>query len=606
VPVNVELDDATQKIRIHAEYRYKDLVKTLPGSKWDQKANTWTVPRSWSGCLALRSTFGASLEIGPNLSDWAFNERKTRVDPANALRDAISSDVGDADLYPHQRAGVQFLATARRALLADEPGLGKTAQSIRSLKALHDAGEEVFPAIIVCPSTIKKNWEREFKMWWPDINVQVIDGTPVKRRKQFKNILEPVDGEPTPDVVVINWDSLRLHSRLAPYGSISIAKCKACGGSDANVTEAKCQAHKRELNMIDFKSAVADEIHRAKDPKSQQTRALWAATAGAEIRFALTGTPMAADVTDLWPILHWLDPDEWPSKSRWIDRFVDTMTNAFGGTIVLGIKPAMLDEFYASINPRMRRMLKSIVLDLPPIIYERRDVTMGAKQKKAYEQMRDHMIAEVEGDQFLTASSALTQMTRLLQFASASATLEADPRTGEIKAKLSEPSATLDAVMDDIKSGDFGPDSVAITSVSRQLLELLSARLTKEGIEHGMVTGALTQDQRNAHIDDFQAGRTKFILYTAGAGGVGVTLTAARWLLRIQRPWSLIDDVQVRDRVHRIGSEIHDSIIIQDYVTSDTVQDHVAEVLGVKGDSFEQIVRDKDQIVKILMREKKK
>ena len=363
--------------------------------------------------------------------------------------------------------------------------------------------------------------------------------------------------------------------------------------------------HARELNAIDFKSVVADEIHRSKEPKSKQTRALWAASGDAKIRFALTGTPIANNVLDMWAILHWLSPDEWPSKTRWIDRMINTMLNAFGGMMVLGVKPHMEQEFYAAINPRMRRMLKAKVLPwLPEMMFERRDVEMSTKQKKAYDQMRDLMIAELEGGDAITAPSALTQTIRLLQFASSYAEMSANEETGEVRAILASPSCKVDAVMDDIENGDFGNDSVAVCAVSRQLIDLLSAEMTAKKIPHGLITGAQNEDERQQAIDDFQSGKTKWILFTAQAGGVGVTLTAARRLIMLQRPWSLVDHKQALDRVHRIGSEIHDSIIVTDYVTEGTIEERVIQVLETKADNFEQIVRDKDKLLTLLKDDK--
>lgn len=597
MPVSVDIDPSTGKhIQIDAEWRYKELCKSLPGSSWNTEEKVWRVPLSWSSCLALRSTFKDDLVIGPALEYWAFDEVNKRVTPANALRELETYD-GDEDLFPHQRAGVAFLSTARRALLADEPGLGKTAQAIRALKKLHDDGEEVFPALIVCPNTLKKNWEREFKIWWPGIKTQIIRGTAAKRKKQFE--------EPGVQVYIINWESLRSHSRLAPYGSVALARCVDCGGHDEKISASRCEVHIGELNKIDFKAVVADEIHRSKEPKSKQTRALWSATGDADIRFALTGTPIANNVVDMWSILHWLSPEDWPSKTKWIDRMIDTMMNAFGGMMVIGVKPHMQDEFYKAVNPRMRRMLKKTVLPwLPEVINERRDVEMSAKQKKAYDQMRDLMIAEIEGGETLTAPSVLTQTLRLLQFASSYADIVVNETTGEPKAVLAEPSCKVDQLMDDIKNGDFGDDSVAVCAVSRQLIELLSAAMTKAGIPHGLITGAVDEDERQWAIEDFQAGRTKWILFTAQAGGVGVTLTAARRLIMLQRPWSLVDHKQALDRVHRIGSEIHDSIIITDYVTEGTIEERVIQVLETKADNFEQIVRDKDQLLKLLKDDK--
>jgi SNF2 family DNA or RNA helicase len=273
--------------------------------------------------------------------------------------------------------------------------------------------------------------------------------------------------------------------------------------------------------------------------------------------------------------------------------------------MVIGVKPHMEEEFYKTVNPHMRRMLKKSVLPwLPEVINDRRDVEMGVKQKKAYSQMRDHMLAELESGEVISAPSILTQTLRLLQFSSSYAELVIDESTGEPKAILSEPSCKVDALMTDIKSGDFGEDSVAVCAVSRQLIELLSADLTRAGIDHGLITGAISEDGRQKAIDDFQSGRIKWILFTAQAGGVGVTLTAARRLVMLQRPWSLVDYKQALDRVHRIGSEIHDSIIITDYVTEGSVEERVIEVLGTKADNFEQIVRDKDRLMQLLKDDK--
>ena len=599
MPVSVELDDPGTHIYISADWRFKELCKSIPGATYDSKLQTWKLPVSWSACLALRSTFRDDLVLGERISAWAINERASRIDPVNTLRDLeeLPDGEGDEDLFPHQRAGVKFLSTAKRALLADEPGLGKTAQAIRALKALQNNGEEPFPAMIVCPNTLKKNWQREFKKWWPEVKVQVIKGTATQRRKQF---------DEEADVYVINWESLRSHSRLAPYGSVALARCSACGGHDDKVTENRCEVHLRELNAIDFKSVIADEIHRSKDPKSKQTRALWSATGNAQVRFALTGTPVANNVLDMWPILHWLAPEEWPSRTRWIERMIDTMLNAFGGMMVLGVKPHMESEFQATINPRMRRMLKARVLPwLPEMMFERRDIEMSAKQKKAYEQMRDTMIAELEGSGgAVVAPSVLTQTTRLNQLASSFAEITVDETTLEEKVILAEPSCKVDAVMDDIKAGDFGDDSVAVCAVSRQLIELLSARMTKEGIAHGLITGAQTEDERTKAIDDFQSGKIKWILFTAQAGGVGVTLTTGRRLVMLQRPWSLVDHKQALDRIHRIGSEIHDSVIIMDYVTEGTIEERVLQVLETKADNFEQIVHDKAKLLELLKDDK--
>ena len=599
-----EVSDDGVHVNVFADLMYKDLCKTIPGSNFDRKIEAWRMPLSWATCLALRTTFGTKLSIGPKLTEWATNEKTTRIDPSMWLREQIEAPEGhgDQDLYTYQRVGVKWLTVTKRGLLADEPGLGKSAQAIRALRAAKNEGNDVFPALIVCPNTLKLNWAKEFEMWWPEAKTVVIQGSAVKRRKQFERILNPQEGDETPEVVIINWESLRTHSRLAPYGAVALKRCPACGGKDSKIKETSCEVHERELNKIEFKAVVADEIHRAKNPKAAQARALWAATGDAEYRFALTGTPLSQDVTDLWSIMHWVAPEEWPQKTKWIDRSVDTLMNGFGGIHILGIKATMQEEFFKVLNPRMRRMLKKVCLPfLPPIVHQRRDIEMLPKQRKAYDEMKKNMIARLDGGEFMVATDALTQAKRLQQFATSYAEMEEYPAgSGEYRVKLSDPSATLDAVVEDILNGDFGDSSIAVSAVSSQLLELLKARLEKHKISVGMITGDYAIDVRQNAIEAFQRGEIKVMLYTVQAGGVGVTLTKSNVLLRIERPFSLIDDKQANDRVHRIGSQQHESVLIVDYVVMNSVQSKVHAALERKGEGFEDVVRDREQIRKMI------
>lgn len=576
----------------------KEIAASIPGARWDipEIPGAWSVPLSWNSCLALRSTFEGKLEIGPRLAAWAWREKTERIDPALAMREALDAP-GAPDLYPFQRAGVEFIRLAKRVLLGDDPGSGKTVQAIRGVAALLADGHEVFPMLVVCPNTMKMPWRREFERWWPGVVCSVVKGSAAKRRKAL---------ETPAHVYIINWESLRSHSRLSGYGSTALKKCTDHGGEDPRITENACEVHPRELNRMRFKTVVADECHRAKDPKSKQTRALWAASGDAPFRIGLSGTPIANNVIDLWPILHWLDDREWPSKTRWVDRMVDVMLNAFGGMMVLGVKPHRTEEFYAALHPHFRRMPKKLVLPfLPPIIPEQRDVELSPKQLKAYREMKEKLMADLESG-LLTTPSKLTQTIRLLQLSCAMLDVHEEERvdkdTGEIEtievARLTEPSSKLDDLMHDLT--DLGSESVAIMAVSRQLIELLSERMTKAKIPHGLVTGAQDEDERQRSIDDFQNGKIQFILFTAAAGGAGITLTAARYLIRLQRPWSRVDDVQALNRVHRIGSEIHESIIVIDYVTEGTLEHHVMDVLDNKNESFEGVVRDNDLLLRVL------
>lgn len=596
--VEAEIDPVDPKrISLVSGYTQKEQIKLLAGSSWDRDRNIWTVPLSWTTCLALRGTFGAGLEVGPELNAWALHEIETRIGPTMALRELMDAP-GDADLYPHQRADVAFMLAARQALIGNEPGTGKTASTVRTAMHLFRKGEQPFPILIVTPNTVKRSWRREFHRWWPGLTVTIVTGTALQRRKKLA----------TPShVFIINWEGLRMHSRLAPYGSVALARCRECGGEDESISTTKCEVHKRELNEIPFNLVVADEAHRAKDPKSKQTRALWAASGDAEFRYALTGTPIANDASELWPILHWLSPDEWPTKTKWMERNVDIMYNAFGGTVVSGIKPEREEEFFKSFHPRFRRMLKAQVLkDLPPIVPERRDVEMTPKQLKAYTQMQEQLLADIDGGTIM-APDVLQRTIRLLQLASSYGEVDVIPdpkQPGQFKdvLRLTDPSSKVDAFMDDLS--DFGGQSILVFAVSKQLINLLSARLTKAKIKHGLITGDQTELERDQAINAFQAGHTKIVLSTIQAGGVGVTLSRAGVMAFLQRSWSKVDQVQAENRAQRPGAEEFSSSILKvDYVCPGSVEESVIRSLEGKGENLENIVRDRDAIRRMLLGE---
>lgn len=567
-PVLAELDG--QRIFIDSEMSDRERCKSLPGSRWDRVTRRWHIPLSWAGCRQLRSVFGGRLEIGKELLKWAQEELSNRISPSLQLRDALTvKDEGGlpSGLYPFQQAGAHFLITSHHALLGDPMGAGKTIQTIAAAKATRS-----LPALIICPNSMKRTWGREVKKWWPGVPVYVVEGSALKRKALFAAAVEEKA------VVIMNWESVRLHSRLAPYGSLALTD-----------EEKK----PKELNQIPWRLVVADEAHRMKDPKSKQTRAVWsvAHSPTVQFRWALTGTPLTNAPDTLWPVLHFLSPQEWPSKSSFIDRYCLHGFNAWGGLEVFGIKPDMSEEFFSIFDPRFRRMPKEIILpQLPPIVYERRDVEMTPKQTKAYNSMVESLFAEDDDGTMVIAKNPISQMTRLTQYASAY--IEETPDG----LRLSDPSCKLDQLMEDLE--DFN-EPVVVFAVSRQLIEMAAARLEKAGIPHSVVKGGQSPDVRQNAIDQFQNGGVDVILVVLAAGGTGVTLARSRIGIFLQRSWSNVDQQQAIGRIHRIGSEHHESVIILDYITAGTIEVGQLAVLAGKADMLEDVVRDASSIRKL-------
>lgn len=331
-----------------------------------------------------------------------------------------------------------------------------------------------------------------------------------------------------------------------------------------------------------------------KDARSAQTRAVWALLHDAEFRFLATGTPVAKDIADLWALLHGIEETWFPAKTKYLDYFAETSTNTFGGLEVHGIRGQHRDAFFKIVDPLMRRIPKEAALpELPPVLpVQIRHTVMSVKQKKAYDEMERDMIAQL--NDLLVAPNPLSQLTRLNQFASAAATVAED---GGIR--LASPSSKVDDLADLLEEmGDDEP--LVVAAVSRQLIELAAERLKKLKISFGLITGAQSQYERAETIQRFQAGHLRVAMLTVGAGAEGITLTRSRTLLFMQTPYSNIQYLQARDRVHRIGSEQHDAIRIIKQITPGTIEERREELLAVKQIRMEEVVRDRETLAKLL------
>lgn len=580
-------------IAVATEYAEKDLIKSVPGARWEPSQRMWTVPRSWGACKALRGIFNGRLTLGPELTRWAWDEKNRRIDPATALRTAVSVDVTyHPNLYTYQNAGVAWLVTAEQGALCDDMGTGKTIQIIIALRTLHLTREPAFPTCVICPNSMTGTWAKEWRKWDDEVTPIVIPKGAAKKRKAFAYAQDAINaGERV--AVILNIEAARLHSRLAPYGSVALTRCVECGGEDEKVTETRCEVHKKELNTLGFKAVVVDEGHRMKDPKAKQTRAIWAVQHGDDVcyRYTLTGTPVANHPGELWPLMHGVAPEDYPVKTKYIDRYCLQSWNPFGGLDIIGVRPETQDEFYDILNPRMRRMPKELVLPhLPRKVRQTRYVEMSPKQRKAYNDIDDQMVTRFEDGSIIMASNNLVQNTRLLQFSSAFATVNDD---GDVR--LSEPSPKLDVMDEIIEELDGQP--LVVAAESRQLIELAAARLEKRDVSIRKIVGGLTQEQREQAIEDFQGGHAQVMLMTLKAGGVGLTLTKAGVIVFLQRSWSMIDNKQAEDRVHRIGSEEHDKIVVIDVVTEGTIEEEQIPKLHEKLRRHQEIVRDREVLL---------
>ena len=559
----IDLDTERSLITVVSDYRERDRIKEVPGTRWDTEAKLWTAPLSWTSCVTLRGVFGDDLEVSQALSDWAWDHYNTTVTALDEVRTALEFDPlvdSEPSLYPFQRAGVRFLEVAGQALLADEMGSGKTVQLARVLARL----PESLPALVVAPNSMKYKWAEELEKWVPGIRPVVVGGSAAKRRQQIAQITEG-----TADVLIINWEGLRFHSKLKAFGN-------------KRLTDA--QSKSKELNEIEFRTVIADEAHKAKDPNAQQTQALKAVGDKATYRFAATGTPVANHPGDLWSILNFVSPQDFPAKTKYIDRYCTVSWNPFGGVDILGIRPDTAEELYQILNTRMIRRTKDVVLPyLPEKTYSTRVLPMPDKQAKTYRQMAERMLAELDSGDLTAATNPLALLTRLSQFACAHATLVDD------RVVLQDPSNKLDAMMEIIEEAEGA--SIVVAAESRQLIELAEKRLSAAGITYGSIHGMVDVQTRAQSVTAFQEGKLQIMLVTMGAGGEGITLTRAQTMIFLQRSYSMVKNRQMEDRIHRPGQD-GNKVEIIDLVSEGTIEAAKLAVLDEKTDRLEEVVRD--------------
>lgn len=581
-----ERNCTTNKIEVTSTWMQRDMIKAIPGSSWNGERRIWTTRLSWAACVQLRAAF-PDLIIGPQLRAWALNERSTRVDVANSMRELLEPNAaysGDERLHAFQRAGTQFLWWAGSAILGDEMGLGKTVQVLETMRRLGE--DAALPALVVAPKGLVFNWRREAWTWFPDAVPYVVQGTAAQRRKILVNARADARA-----LVIINYEAMRLHSRTAGFGSINLKKCSGCDKYGTDKPSA-CELHPRELNEIPFKTVIVDEAHRMKDPNSKQTRAIWAVGRQATVtrRIAMTGTLIANHAGDMWSVLHLVAPDEFPTKSKFVDRYCQAMFNQWGGLDIGGLNPATKDEFFKIINPRYRRTPKALVLpDLPRKIYMPRYVQMTPTQYKAYWDLEERGATRLPDGTVLVPTKSITVYGRQMQLASAM--LESDGT--ETGVRMCDPSPKLDVLEEILDDMDGKP--LVICAESRQLIDLAAQRLVKRGVEHALIVGGVPQWDRDVQLARFQSGELNVLLFTMQAGGVGLTMTAADTICVLQWSGSMILNAQSIDRVHRIGSEIHDSIKVISIVAEGTLEEGRVTRIQEKLDRLDEINRDRER-----------
>lgn len=560
-----------------------DLARKVPGLAYKSQRGLWVGTAAWSTALALQSEFRDDLTLAPGAVEW-WERMLAREGHASLLKTWQPGEplAWAADLRDLQTSAVGFLTGSYRALLADDPGAGKGVVVATALGLLDDFE---FPALIVCPKSVKWSHARHLELWGPSTTPHVIAGTKPQRLKQLAAAFE---GERS--VIIMNYEQVREHSMLAPYGSVQ---------------RTDKEKEPKELNLTYIPTIVGDEVHRLADPTSKQTRAVTALTHHADRVWFTTATPVPSPI-GFWSIMHALTPHDAPSRVKYQDRYCLTETIfAKGGRevpVVRAFNPRTRDELDRWVAPYlMRRTIDQIEPDLPPVVNKTMWVELSGKQLTAYRSMETHMLAETGDGKIIAATNPMHQSLRLLQYASALPVFEEyEDEEGETRHRLVEmtmPSSKVDGVMDWLT--DNPGKAVVVFASSRRLIELVGRRLETAKIAHGFVTGTQDEQHRRAATSAFQDGELRVLLGTYGAMSEGITLTAASTQLMLQRSFSPVENVQADGRCRRIGQEASHVEIIE-VVSANTYDEDVFESGAYKDETAQVLLRDPGWIRKKL------
>jgi superfamily II DNA or RNA helicase len=450
-----------------------------------------------------------------------------------ATRDPIKPPAALAGtLRDYQLQGLSWLVEMTSfglgACLADDMGLGKTITliALHLHRSEHAAGG---PTLVVCPASLLGNWEAEIDRFAP--------GVPVRRFHGGGRSLADVE-----DGFV-----------LTTYGTMRVS-------SDA-------------LAAVQWGLVVADEAQHVKNARSSTARALRAIPHGA--RIAMTGTPVENNLTELWAILDWATPGLLGSRLAFRKRWASQVES--------GVDPAVTRQFTELISPFVLRRRKSdpgIAPELPAKTETDHPLGLTREQVVLYEAFVRDTMERIEraapDDQVTRRGLVLALLTGLKQICNHPAHFL--KQSGAVR--LTGRSEKLDLV-DELLGTVLAEEGAALVFTQYVAMgRLLSAHLTRSGVEHRFLHGGTPIREREAMVAAFQDGAFPVFLLSLKAGGTGLNLTSADHVIHLDRWWNPAVEEQATDRAYRIGQT--KPVQVHRLITRGTIEEKIAQLLARK------------------------
>jgi len=428
-------------------------------------------------------------------ADAGWKNQTEKIREAQNFNPEIPSTL-QADLRDYQKEGYYWLARLAHwgvgGCLADDMGLGKTLQSLTVVLRLATEG----PSLVVAPTSVSTNWQSEVTRFTPTINIKFFSGK--DRKKTVKDLGKF-------DLLITTYTLLQQESEL--------------------------------LSSVQWQVVILDEAQAIKNAATKRSQA--AMSLQAKFKLITTGTPIENHLGELWNLFHFINPGLLASLNSFNERFAIPIERYQDRDAKLKLKKL--------IRPFLLRRIKSQVLEeLPSRTEITLEVEMSHEEAHFYEALRQNAIDKLESNKDKKGRhlQILTEIMKLRQACCNPLLLDHNTSIESSKLKIF---ATL------IEELVGGRHKALVFSQFIGHLRIIREHLDEQGINYQYLDGGTSSKKRKERVDAFQSGQGDLFLISLKAGGLGLNLTAADYVIHMDPWWNPAVEDQASDRAHRIG-----------------------------------------------------
>ena len=549
--------------RLSFEYNpiLNDLIKRIPTRRWDNSENVWVVSKQglYPPGYDARWYVEAFAQWAVKKNYCSHVARRSETHDVVFEIPPMKEFVGEHYILPpytpysYQLEGVRYALDNKRCIFGDQPGLGKTLQAICAVVKAHKEAMtygESFPVLVICPAALKVNWKREFKKF-AGIEACILDDSNRASWEKFWQLKRP-DGEALCPVFITNYESLK---------KFFVVKIK-------NSSRFTLSSIVFDERVSVFKSIIIDESHKCKSSKTQQSKFVEGICRGKKWIFALTGTPVVNNNTDLIQQLKILGRlDDFGGYKQFVGRFCD------GPKQSSNMKELHYRLWCCCF---FRREKAKVLTQLPDKM--RQYITCEITNRKEYQDAEDNFLKYLR--QYKHADD--DRIARAMRG-------EVMVRMGILKEIAAR--GKVKAVADFIHDVIDGGEKLIMFAYLKEVVMALKAEFP----DAVTVTGSDNTAQKQNAVDRFQNDpECKLIILNYKSGGTGLTLTASSRVGFIEFPWTYSDCEQAEDRAHRNGQK--NAVNCYYFLGDKTIDEYMYKVIQTKKDIANEVTGTTTQI----------